>query len=158
MKRDPNLQDLSRDHHHALVLARRAERASVDGDDDEVASMWEAVAAAFDADIGPHFEVEEQHLLPPLEAAEEEELVRHIRSDHQRLRELLAQTGNDRERLREFGQLLRVHVRFEESELFPAAEKVLGAAELAAVAEASAATEAALRRAEDRARKEQSDE
>lgn len=153
MKRDANLQDLSRDHHHALVLARRAERAAETGSDEEVASMWEAIAHAFDSDLGPHFDVEEQQLLPPLEAAGEDELVGRTRSDHQRLRALCAQTGDERERLRRFGELLREHVRFEESELFPTAEKVLEPSELVAVAEASAATAAALQRAEDRAKK-----
>lgn len=152
MKRDPNLQDLSRDHHHALVLARRAERAAETGADEEVASMWESIAHAFDSDLGPHFEVEEHHLLPPLEAAGEDELVGRIRSDHQQLRALCAQTGDDRGRLRRFGELLREHVRFEESELFPRAEKVLDPSELVAVADASAATAAALQRADDRAK------
>ena len=146
MKRDPNLQDLTRDHHHALVLARRAERAAADGSSDEVALMWESIADAFESDLGPHFEVEERYLLPPLDAAGEDSLGRRTRSDHQQLRELLARKGDPRERLLQFGELLREHVRFEESELFPAAEKALGPAELAAVAEASADTEASVRR------------
>ena len=153
MKRDANLQDLSRDHHHALVLARRAERAAETGSDEEVASMWESIARAFDSDLGPHFEVEEQRLLPPLEAAGEHELVGRTRSDHERLRALRAQTRDERGRLARFGELLREHVRFEESELFPTAEKVLDRSELVAVAEASAATATALQRAENRAKK-----
>ena len=96
MKRDPNLQDLSRDHHHALLLARRAERAAETGSDDEVASMWESIAHSFDSDLGPHFEVEEQQLLPLLEAAGEHELVGRTRSDHERLRALRAQAGDER--------------------------------------------------------------
>jgi hemerythrin-like domain-containing protein len=108
--------------------------------------MWEAIAEAFAADIGPHFEVEEQHLLPPLEAAGEEQLALRTWSDHRRLRALLGRAGDDRDRLQQFGQLLREHVRFEENELFPAAEKALGSIELAAIAEASAATATALQR------------
>lgn len=50
MKRDPHLLDLSRDHHHALVLARRAETTAADGTAAEVvgtvAGFW---VAAHDA-------------------------------------------------------------------------------------------------------------
>ena len=141
MKRDPNLQPLSRDHHHALVLARRASRTAADGSDDEVASMWLSIAKAFDSDLGPHFEVEERYLLPPLDVAGEEPLTRRTRSEHRTLRALLDQEGDAREQLRQFGQLLREHVRFEENELFPKAEQVLSPAELAATAAASGAGE-----------------
>ena len=153
MKRHPNLQDLSRDHHHALLLARRAEKTAETGSDDEVASMWESIAHSFDSDLGPHFEVEEQQLLPLLEAAGEHELVGRTRSDHERLRALRAQAGDERGRLERFGELLREHVRFEESELFPTAEKVLDPSELVAVAKASAATPTAVQRADGRAKK-----
>ncbi|MBK8011756.1 MAG: hemerythrin domain-containing protein [Deltaproteobacteria bacterium] len=140
MKRDPHLLDLSRDHHHALVLARRAETTAADGTDDDVTSTWETIAEAFDADLAPHFEVEELYLLPPIDAAGEVELVRRTRSDHERLRSLLASADDPRSRLREFGERLRQHVRFEEQELFPTAEATLDAAQLRAVANASAAT------------------
>ncbi len=151
MRRDPNLQDLSRDHHHALVLARRAVRAATDGSDAEVALMWGSIAAAFSAELEPHFEIEERLLLPPLEAAGADEVARRTRADHQQLRALLMVGDDARGQLRRFGELLRDHVRFEEAELFPAAEQLLGPAELAAVALASAATGASLRRASERA-------
>ncbi len=147
MKRDPRLQDLSRDHHHALVLARQS-RAAAKGTDAGVRDQLAAARTKFELDLLPHFAVEEELLLPALEAAGCVELVDRTRADHERLKALLdaSEPGDDRERLRRFGQLLRDHVRFEESELFPAAEERLDPGTLTAVAEASAALGSAKRR------------
>jgi hemerythrin-like domain-containing protein len=106
-----------------------------------------------DADLRTHFEVEEGLLLPSIEAVGEVELAQRVRADHARLRALCARAGADRDGLRQFGELLRQHVRFEESELFPIAERMLGVVELEAVAEASASTAAAQERARQRAQK-----
>ena len=145
-KRDPRLHDLSRDHHHALVLARRARRAAEEGSDADVAACWVAVGQALEAELEPHFEVEEEHLLPALRAIGETELVKRTLDQHSRLRRLPAAEGAPRDRLLEFGELLRDHVRFEEAEVFATAQKELDAADLAEVARASAATDAATAR------------
>jgi iron-sulfur cluster repair protein YtfE (RIC family) len=147
MKRDPRLQDLSRDHHHALVLARQS-RMAAKGTDEEARAQLTATRTKLEHDLAPHFAVEEELLLPALEAAGCVELVARTRTDHDRLRELLRESEaiEDRERLRRFGQLLRDHVRFEENELFPAAEANLDAGTLTAVAERSAALDSAKRR------------
>ncbi len=65
MKRHPSLADLSRDHHHALVLARKSLQAA-DGSDQEVNDAWETVCSDFAIDLQPHFDVEERLLLPAL--------------------------------------------------------------------------------------------
>lgn len=145
VKRDPRLQDLSRDHHHALVLARQS-RMAAKGTDDEVHAQLEAARAKLEHDLLPHFAVEEELLLPALEAAGCLDLTERTRVDHARLRDLLRDDQDARERLRRFGQLLRDHVRFEENELFPAAEGRLDAGTLTAVAERSASLESAERR------------
>jgi len=146
MKRDPRLHDLSRDHHHALVLARQA-RLAAKGSDEEVDAQLEAARTKLEHDLLPHFRVEEQLLLPALEAAGCVDLAERIRVDHARLRDLLRDVqGHARERLRRFGQLLRDHVRFEEHELFPAAEEKLDADTLARVARVSATLESAQQR------------
>ncbi|MBO6934059.1 MAG: hemerythrin domain-containing protein [Deltaproteobacteria bacterium] len=146
MKRHPQLQDLSRDHHHALVLARQS-RIAAKGSDDEVHARLVAAREKLERELAPHFAVEERLLLPALDDAGLGELAARTRTDHARLRELLRDDAPDeRARLREFGELLRDHVRFEESELFPAAEATLDDATLTAVADASAALESAERR------------
>ncbi len=139
MKRHPQLQGLSRDHHHTLVLARRAARTAANGTDAEVGAQWAAVATAFEAELLPHFEVEERHLLPRLAGAGLTDLVLRTQTEHARVRALREPGEGPRERLAELGQLLAEHVRFEEGTLFPAAEEALGADALEAIAEASAA-------------------
>jgi hemerythrin-like domain-containing protein len=136
MKRHPDLHQLSREHQPALVLARRAEQIAASGDDPAVAAAWIAVEAAFRAELGPHFAVEERHLLPPLARAGAAALAQRAQRDHDQLRALLAGAADPRERLRAFGGCLRAHVRFEEAELFPAAEAALSDLALAAVAQA----------------------
>jgi hemerythrin-like domain-containing protein len=144
MKRSPELTDLSRDHHAALVIARRAERAA-EGDDAALREAWLGLRAAFAAELEPHFAVEERTLLPALAAAGEEARVARTLADHTRLRALAAGDAT-RDALRELGALLHRHVRYEEKDLFPCAERVLSTAALAAVAEASAALATAVER------------
>ena len=122
MKRNPRLQGLSSDHHQGLVLARRVAQGHL---------AVGAVRERFDAELEPHFEVEEEVLLPALEAAGEAVLAERTRRDHRALRGLLA--GAERGepgRLAEFAALLEQHIRFEERELFPAAEARLGEEQL----------------------------
>lgn len=145
MKRDPRLHDLSRDHHHALVLARKSRSAGT-GSEEEARALLTAAQTTLERDLLPHFAVEEELLLPALDAAGCADLTERTRADHARLEELLRSGGGPRERLRRFGDLLGEHVRFEERELFPAAERLLGPGVLAAVREASAALESAQRR------------
>lgn len=111
MKRDPRLQPLSREHHHALVLARRAARGSLTAAD---------VRRAFDEEIAPHFATEEAELVPLLYAAGPGggALADRMLREHDEIRAAAL-----REDLSAFGRLLAAHVRFEERELFPACEK-----------------------------------
>ena len=146
MKRHADLQDLSRDHHHALVLARRAAAAAAEPG--EAARVWPSVVQAFEVELEPHFRVEEELLLAPLASAQEHELVQRTQADHARIRELIAGEASQ-QALAELGELLRAHVRFEESELFPTAEAKLDASQLAAAAAASAALETARRRSKE---------
>lgn len=140
MKRDPRLRDLSDDHHTALVLARSATRAGDGGDEGAVAEVWVEVARAYDAELAPHFAIEEELLLPALEAIGEGALSERTRADHRRLYALVHGEGaRDAERLAEFGAALRDHVRFEERELFPFCQERLGGGALDAVAAACAA-------------------
>ena len=149
MKRALELTDLSRDHHHALVLARKCTRAAAD----DVAApgreaTWRVAQQAFEAELEPHFEVEERVLVPYLEAAGETLLVEQIRHEHTQLRELITRAP-EREVVRAFGELLTSHVRFEEKQLFARAEQVLNSEQLEEVAVASAELDTALQRVAD---------
>lgn len=138
LKRAVELQDLSRDHHHALVLALRCSRAAASGDEAALRAIWEAAREALDDELEPHFGIEERTLFNPLLACGEDALVWRALQEHARLRELLTQPCQ-RETVRAFGALLRAHVRFEERELFPCAERTLSRAQLAMASTAHAA-------------------
>lgn len=129
MKRDARLQGLSSDHHRALVLAR---------------ALRSGTAPALDAlraELEPHFRIEEDVLLPALEAAGERALAERTRDDHTFLRSAPAGEA--------LAERLEAHVRFEERELFPRCEAVLDGAVLDEVARRSRAAHVRTKRAYD---------
>jgi len=121
MKRDPRLQGLSSDHHQGLVLARTVRDQS---------QRWTpaaglTLAERFDAELEPHFRVEEELLLPHLRLGAPA-LVDRVVDDHATLRRHVgAARDGDASMARAFAQLLHDHIRFEESELFPTCERLL---------------------------------
>lgn len=123
MKRHPWLQELSREHHHGLLLAKRARRWATEGAAARE-RRWEAVRAAYEAELRPHFEEEEERVLALL-SPREHELAARTLADHEMLRRLALHGSTARE-LDELGALLGAHIRFEERELFPAVESALG--------------------------------
>ena len=133
MKRHPALLQLSREHHPALVLAKRAQ--TLEDNDPEAAKDFAAeIRAVFAAELEPHFRIEEERLLPLLKNAGQAQLVERTLAEHASLRALAAQIDSgDPANLRRFGALLAAHVRFEERELFPAAEATLEPEALATI-------------------------
>lgn len=126
--RHPSLQGLSRDHHHALVLARNLRKAEVPIG--EVLDGWRS-------HVVPHFAVEERELLPLCHGGDAE-LVAHaetIRTDHAALRSMvehLSATSSASEATA-LADRLESHVRFEERVWFPALEAALDDATLSAL-------------------------
>ena len=131
MKRGPQLRGLSSDHHSGLVLAARARRAS-DADERTAQAEWQRIVERFHAGLEPHFRIEEQALLPALEAAGEIALVERTLHEHARLRDLVQEPTA--KHLSTFADQLRDHIRFEEQVLFPRAETRLDAEALARIA------------------------
>jgi len=134
VKRHPALQGLSDDHHRALVLARRIRRAANRANEAELAALAREVAQRFEAELEPHFSVEERRLFPLLSARGESQLTLRAVEDHTELRRLVRATWSRASALR-IGELLDQHIRFEERVLFPRAEKLLSDAELGGVPE-----------------------
>ena len=123
MKRHQSLQDLSREHHKALTLALTARRAATAGDPQQIAAAVATCAQVFAANLEPHFVVEENSLLPAMVDAGENELVARTLREHAELRALLKRLPDgDGDTLLSFADLLSAHVRFEERELFAAAQ------------------------------------
>jgi len=136
MKRSPELRDLSEEHHHGLVAARRLRRAALG----EI-PMELAVAHFLESwreEIQPHFRREEEVLLPGyarVVPADDALIVRTL-TEHVALRRAVIEIEDARgaERLRlagALGQALDDHIRFEERVLFPAVEAALGGTALA---------------------------
>lgn len=123
MKRHPALRELSSEHHRALVLATRAQRATPD----EAANRALAAEAVrlFADELEPHFQQEESGLLVELEAAGCETAVRRTQVEHAELRQLASQLNDAPAALPRFGERLAAHIRYEERELFPLAEATL---------------------------------
>jgi hemerythrin-like domain-containing protein len=126
MKRLEALRRLSSEHHVGLVIARRAREAL---DDPQVA--WAQIRQRFVDELEPHFRLEEQGLLPAMRDAGEQSMVERTLAEHRAMRGLI--DAGDPENLAAFAQLLADHIRFEESELFETAQRVLGQPALEAI-------------------------
>jgi hemerythrin-like domain-containing protein len=135
MKRHPSLAPLSRDHHHALVLAQRLRRAG----ERDAAEAADAFLQHWMNEERLHFRLEEEVLLPAYAAYGDPEHPAVVRTmlDHMLIRrdvERLAR-GADLELLHELGGRLADHVRLEENELFPLVERTLPEPALATLGE-----------------------
>jgi len=125
MKRSPALLKLSREHHTALSLALRIEKAADPAAQNAVQAM---LPGLFRSELEPHFQEEENSLLPRLSLAGENGLVDRTLQEHAVLRALVERIADaDLSALPTFAKLLREHVRFEERDLFMIAQRVLPA-------------------------------
>lgn len=137
MKRFSELRELSEDHHHGLVLARKAHQAASRGQELQVSRVWKEVEETFASELEPHFEIEEKYIGVPLRNAGELELVDRLHAEHKELREWFrSEAGRSAADLALFGKLLERHIRIEERELFEAAQEQLDSQTLKAVEEA----------------------
>jgi len=142
MKRSEALRSLSREHHQALTIAQELRRT----DDPERAAagfheFWGREGAL-------HFRIEEEVLLPTWEllGTVDAGAAARLAREHLELRTAALALGDEPPlpAVRELGDKLAAHVRFEERELFPLIEADLGAAELELLARAVAEAEADL--------------
>jgi hemerythrin-like domain-containing protein len=128
MKRHSALRQLSRDHHHALVVAQQLKRAN-----SSTAEEARAVFLAYwETDGRQHFREEEEILLPTLAryADPDQPAVTRVLSDHVRIRQLALDLSSEVEPLQALGGVLELHVRREERELFPLIEQMVPEADL----------------------------
>ncbi len=114
IKRSPNLQPLSRDHHHALLLCwkiRKGFSKGVTPQRIKAYSDW-----FFKAHILPHFKIEEKYLFPVL--GSDDVMVKKALAEHRRLKRLFREKKEVEKALNLIEEELDQHVRFEERELF----------------------------------------
>jgi len=132
MKRHPQLQPLSRQHHNGLLMVLLItkglkKKASLSVMNDFISKGWEE-------ELKEHFEMEESILLPALrDKSFDPLLTEQLITEHHQIRSLIEKvktnntTVND---LESFASLLEKHIRFEEKVFFPKAEQVLTEKEL----------------------------
>ena len=124
MKRHPALLQLSREHHTALKLSLDCRKAVLAADQGAMNALAGQMSSLFAAELEPHFQREEEELLPWLEAAGEHQLVARTLAEHAQLRGLAERISRgDRGALEAFATALSDHVRFEERELFEKAQE-----------------------------------
>jgi len=93
----------------------------------KAAEAAELLERRFREEFEEHFVVEEELLLPALRAAGEVALVATTEADHAFLRaQAEAARGGDAPALLIFAERLTAHVRFEERELYPRVEGLVG--------------------------------
>ncbi|MEH6651334.1 MAG: hemerythrin domain-containing protein [Motiliproteus sp.] len=139
MKRIDQLQQLSRDHHQALVLANRCNKAATTADPEICHQQWLTVRNKFVAELLPHFRIEEQTIIKPLIRLQNSTLLDQLLHEHGLMQACVFDNASSEiERLKLFGKLLSDHVRFEERQLFPYLEQHLTNEELAQIAAVSA--------------------
>lgn len=124
MNRDRRLRRRTGDHHQTLVLSRRIERAAAARSVGP--ELVASVRKRYQLELVPHFQVEEEILLPALVGPGRADLSERALHEHRTLRaHLEAAEAGSVGALAPFGELLERHVRLEERELLPACEAVV---------------------------------
>lgn len=135
MKRQPALQDLSRDHQQFLLHARGL-RWAIQGNRhaQPLATELRLLLDFWQAGGEHHFEAEEAIVVPACLRADEDlaAFARQIQRDHLWLREhLTCLPKATHDEVLEFAQRLHDHVRFEERAVFEGLQAALSDTELA---------------------------
>lgn len=119
LKRHKALQPFSREHHHGLLLSwkiRTGFSKKIELGRIKAYADW-----FFENELAPHFELEEKHIFPLLDA--DHELIKRALAEHRRLTRLFADTKNIEKSLHKIEEELEQHIRFEERILFPEIQK-----------------------------------
>ncbi len=136
MKRSEQLKKLSWEHHDALKFARRIHKGMQNGTEPERISRY--VTFIFENLLQPHFRLEEEFLIKPLDSAQAQNIaVTQVLEEHQEFARLVAAIGSGAGdsigHLESFIDLLKRHVKWEEQRFFPYCEQVLSEADLETV-------------------------
>jgi len=126
IKRNKNLQPLSRDHHHSLLLCWKIRTGFSKGV--AVERIKRYADWFFEHHIHPHFDMEEKHLFPVL--GNSNELVKEAIAEHRRLDRLFNDTDYIPKSLSLIEEELEKHIRFEERVLFNEIQKAASEEEL----------------------------
>ena len=126
IKRSKELQGVSREHHHGLLLCwkiRTGFSKEISEDRIKKYADW-----FYTNHLVPHFELEENYMFPIL--GDDHELVKKALSQHKRLHRLFTETESLSKSLSLIEEELEQHIRFEERILFNEIQKVATEAQL----------------------------
>nr|AWJ66170.1 hemerythrin HHE cation binding region [uncultured bacterium] len=131
IKRDQALIQVSRDHHHGLLLCWKIRTGFSKGV--EVGRIKRYTDWFFETHLVPHFNLEEKYILPIL--GNKNELVKRALTEHRRLIRLFCNDCEIEKSLSLIEEELEKHIRFEERVLFNEIQKVATAAQLKIISE-----------------------
>ncbi len=126
LKRHKALQPLSREHHHGLLLSWKIRNGF--NKNIEVERIKKYADWFFNNHLIPHFDLEEAHIFPLLDA--DNELVKRALAEHRRLKRLFTIENEVEKSLSIIEEELEQHIRFEERILFPEIQKFASEADL----------------------------
>jgi len=133
MKRIPELQPLSMEHHLSLSLAVRAMRVARSDDAAAKQALCAQIVEEYATRWRPHFDAEERCLFAPFgdRSPAIRALCDQLTAEHRRFDAWAEQMRQgDCSGLEAFGELLQSHTRLEERELFEALSHLLTEQEL----------------------------
>ena len=131
IKRDKNIQPLSREHHHNLLLCWKIRKGFSKGIAPERMKIY--TDWFFEQYVLPHFKIEEKYLFPIL--GDENEMVKKALAEHRRLKRLFRNNKKVEKSLSLIEEELELHVRYEERQLFNEIQDKATPAQLAVIAE-----------------------
>lgn len=128
IKRSKQLTPLSKDHHDGLLFAWKIKQGLKNGTD--IKLIAEYVQWFWTNHLQEHFSEEEQVLAPHLPP--ENELLQQMMDEHQEIEAMIHINENipAESLLAKLAESIDDHIRFEERQLFPYAEKVIPEKEL----------------------------
>jgi len=128
IKRSRQLTPLSKDHHDGLLFAWKIKQGLKNGTD--IKLVAEYVQWFWKNHLEEHFREEEQILAPHLPA--NNELLKQMFDEHENIEAMVHINENipDETLLGNLGKAIDDHIRFEERQLFPYAEKIIPEKEL----------------------------
>lgn len=119
LKRHKALQPFSRQHHHGLLLSwkiRSGFNKNIEVERIKTYADW-----FFENELLPHFDLEETHIFPLLDA--DHEWIKRALAEHRRLKRLFNDDKDVERSLHKIEEELEQHIRFEERTLFPEIQK-----------------------------------
>lgn len=119
MKRHEALVQLSRDHHFGLLLCWKLKEGLKRKILPERMSAY--IQLFYDQNLKSHFLEEEESIFPLL--GSDHPLISEAISQHREFEEMISSGFDSPEKIQKFRDLLELHIRSEERQIFPAIEK-----------------------------------